>query len=74
MVPMFGGKNIGMALIPFIVGLIVLAVDKNKRTFHERTANRWFVAEGFLGWVGLEMIRRKRTSAYGVVRAGYIMP
>lgn len=57
MVPMFGGRSFYMAAIPFIVGLITLVVDKNKRTFHESTAYRWFVLEGFLGWVGLEMIR-----------------
>lgn len=57
MVPMFGGRSFYMAAIPFIVVLVTLVVDKNKRTFHERTTYRWFVLEGFLGWVGLEMIR-----------------
>ena len=57
MVPMFGGKSIFMAAIPLIVGFITLMMDKNKRTFHERTGYRWFVLEGAVGWAGMEMIR-----------------
>jgi len=57
LVPMFGGKSFFMTAIPLMVGAISLVMDKNKRLFHERTAYRWFVMEGVLGWVGLEMIR-----------------
>ena len=54
---MFGGKSFFMAALPLLVGALVLAVDKNKRAFHEHTGYRWFVLEGVLGWVGLEMLR-----------------
>jgi apolipoprotein N-acyltransferase len=57
LVPMFGGKSFFMAAIPLVTGLLVFFVDKNKRIFHERTGYRWFVFEGAVGWVGLEMIR-----------------
>jgi apolipoprotein N-acyltransferase len=57
LVPMFGGKSLFMAAIPLLAGLLVFLVDKNKRAFHERTSYRWFVVEGVVGWVGLEMLR-----------------
>lgn len=57
LVPMFGGKSFFMVTLPLLVGALVLAVDKNKRAFHEHTGYRWFALEGVLGWVGLEMLR-----------------
>jgi apolipoprotein N-acyltransferase len=57
LVPMFGGKSFFMATIPLLTAIFVFFVDKNKRLFHERTGYRWFVLEGAVGWVGLEMIR-----------------
>lgn len=46
-----------MKLLPLIFGLIVFLTDLGTRAFHERTAYRWFVLSGALGWVGVEMIR-----------------
>jgi apolipoprotein N-acyltransferase len=57
LVPMFGSKSFFMATIPLLTGLLVFFVDKNKRLFHARSGNRWFVLEGAVGWVGLEMLR-----------------
>jgi apolipoprotein N-acyltransferase len=57
LVPMFGGKSIFMAAIPLLAGALAFLVDKKKRAFHERTAYRWFITEGVMGWVSLEMIR-----------------
>lgn len=57
LVPVFGGKSCFMSAIPLLAGALAFLVDMHKRTFHERTAYRWFVVEGVVGWVGLEMIR-----------------
>lgn len=57
LIPIFGKMSIGMAVIPLIAAVIVFFTDQAKRGFHERTAYRWFVLEGIVGWVGLEMIR-----------------
>lgn len=55
--PIFGGRSLFMVLFPLAIAVIVLLTDKNKRAFHEQTSYRWFVLEGALGWVGIEMIR-----------------
>jgi apolipoprotein N-acyltransferase len=57
LVPIFGGTGSFMAWLPLVIGLIILLMDKNKRAFHERSKFRWFVLEGALGWVGMEMLR-----------------
>jgi apolipoprotein N-acyltransferase len=57
LVPMFGGKSIFMAAIPLLAGALAFLADKEKRAFHQHTAYRWFITEGVMGWVGLEMIR-----------------
>ncbi|NLE76527.1 MAG: hypothetical protein GX605_07220 [Chloroflexi bacterium] len=57
LVPMFGGKSTVMAAVPLAVGALALLLDRDKRRFHEATAYRWFVPEGVVGWVGLEMAR-----------------
>jgi len=57
LVPIFGGSGSYMAWLPLVIGFIILLTDKNKRAFHERSGYRWFVLEGTLGWVGLEMLR-----------------
>jgi apolipoprotein N-acyltransferase len=57
LVPIFGSKGIFFALVPLVIGVTVFFVDKGKRSFHRRTGYRWFVLEGVVGWVGLEMIR-----------------
>ena len=46
-----------MRLLPLLFGGIVFLTDLGTRAFHERTAYRWFVLSGALGWVGVEMIR-----------------
>jgi len=46
-----------MRLLPVLFGLFVLLADSRTRAFHERTAYRWFIMNGALGWVGVEMIR-----------------
>ena len=39
------------------VMLIVFLVESGSRRFHERTRFRWFVLEGAVIWVGIELIR-----------------
>jgi apolipoprotein N-acyltransferase len=57
LVPIFGGGALFALALFLAIGGLVLLVDKNKRPFHEQTGYRWFVLEGAVGWVGLEMIR-----------------
>ena len=58
LVPMFGGKSFFMVTLPLLVGALVLAVDKNKRAFHEHTGYRWFALEGVLAGTKLRSISR----------------
>lgn len=55
--PVFGGTGNFMAYLPLIVAGISLLADSGARRFHARTTFRWFVAQGVVGWVGIEMIR-----------------
>ena len=55
--PIFGGSGNFMAYLPLIVAGISLLVDWGSRRFHGRTGFRWFVAQGVVAWVGIEMIR-----------------
>lgn len=57
LIPAFAGKSLGMVILPLGIFLLSLAMDRKKRAFHESTAYRWFVLEGVVGWVGLEMVR-----------------
>ena len=57
LVPIFGGKSVFMVLLPLGVGALSLLLDRSKRAFHEATSFQWFVVEGAVGWVGLEMLR-----------------
>jgi apolipoprotein N-acyltransferase len=57
LVPAFGGMSWLMTALPLGIFALVLATDRRKRAFHEGTAYRWFVLEGVVSWVGLEMIR-----------------
>ncbi|MBN1429244.1 MAG: apolipoprotein N-acyltransferase [Anaerolineae bacterium] len=55
--PVFGGTGSFMAYLPLIVAGISLLVDNGARRFHARTGFRWFVTQGVVIWVGVEMIR-----------------
>ncbi len=55
--PVFGGSGNFMAYLPLIVAGISLLVDSGSRRFHARTGYRWFIPQGLVAWVGIEMIR-----------------
>jgi len=55
--PVFGGTGNFMAYLPLIVAGISLLADSGARRFHARTDFRWFVLQGTVAWVGIEMIR-----------------
>lgn len=55
--PIFGGTGSLMAWLPFAIGVIVFVMNQNDRAFHARTRYRWFVLQGTVGWIGLEMLR-----------------
>lgn len=55
--PIFAGSGLYMTWLPLIIGLITFFADQSLRSFHERTAYRWFVVNGAVNWVGFEMIR-----------------
>jgi apolipoprotein N-acyltransferase len=46
-----------LKLFPLVVIAIVFLAESGTRRFHERTSYRWFVLEGALTWVGIELIR-----------------
>ncbi len=52
-----GSNILWIQLLPVGIFLIVLVMDSGNRRLHERTGYRWFVLEGALTWVGIEMIR-----------------
>lgn len=55
--PVFGGTGNFMAYLPLMVAGISLLTDSGSRRFHERTGFRWFVPQGLVSWVGIELIR-----------------
>jgi apolipoprotein N-acyltransferase len=44
-------------LLPLIIGAIAFLSDMGSRQMNERTGYRWFVPQGALVWMGIEMIR-----------------
>lgn len=46
-----------MRALPFVIGLVAMAASSRDRKFHQRTGFRWFVLQGPLVWVGIELIR-----------------
>ncbi len=42
---------------PLIVAGLAFVMGRGDRPFHERTGYRWFVVQGAVAWIGLEMIR-----------------
>jgi len=42
---------------PLIVAALAFVMGRGDRPFHERTGYRWFVVQGAVAWLGLEMIR-----------------
>jgi len=42
---------------PLIVAALAFLMGRGDRPFHERTGYRWFVLQGAVAWLGLEMIR-----------------
>jgi len=46
-----------MRFLPILFGVFVLVTDSRTRAFHEKTEYRWFVINGSICWVGVEMIR-----------------
>ena len=54
---MFAGSVWYMRWLPLFIGVVAALVGGRDRAFHERTAYRWFVLQGAVVWVGIEMIR-----------------
>lgn len=46
-----------MKCIPMLIGIITTFIGFRERAFHERTHYHWFVPQGAIMWVGVEMIR-----------------
>jgi apolipoprotein N-acyltransferase len=57
MLPVFGGSGSWMSWIPLGIFLLSFLLDRGDRAFHERTGWRWFVVEGAVAWLGIEMVR-----------------
>ncbi len=57
LVPIFAGSGLYMTWLPLLIAGITYVADSSARAFHERTGYRWFVWQGALNWVGIEMIR-----------------
>ncbi len=55
--PVFHGSGTFMEYLPLIVAVISFVFDMGSRRFHARTHFRWFVTQGLVAWVGIEMIR-----------------
>ncbi len=56
----FGGMFEGilyMQYLPLFIGLAAALVGSREKAFHTRTGYRWFILQGALLWVGIEMIR-----------------
>ncbi|MBN1428489.1 MAG: apolipoprotein N-acyltransferase [Anaerolineae bacterium] len=52
-----GGGAWYMRTLPLWIGALVFLMERGNRPLHERTAYRWFVLQGVVGWIGFEMIR-----------------
>jgi len=46
-----------MRLLPLLVAAFVFLAERGNRALHERSAYRWFVVQGVVGWIGFEMLR-----------------
>jgi len=55
--PVFAGSGSFMMYLPAIVFVIALLTEGGNRAFNQRTRYRWFVPQGVVSWVGIEMIR-----------------
>ncbi len=55
--PVFAGSGLFMEYLWIYVFIISFLADMGNRAFNERTRYRWFVPQGVVGWVGIEMLR-----------------
>jgi len=46
-----------MQALPLLIALVAAAASSRDRRFHQRTNYRWFLLQGPLVWVGIELIR-----------------
>ncbi|MDZ7844645.1 MAG: nitrilase-related carbon-nitrogen hydrolase [Anaerolineales bacterium] len=53
----FNGGPLIMRWLPLLIGLIAGLASSRDRAFHQRTGCRWFLLQGPLVWVGIELIR-----------------
>lgn len=53
----FHGGPLLMRWLPLLIGLIAGLAGSRDRGFHQRTDYRWFLLQGPLVWVGIELIR-----------------
>lgn len=58
---MFGGSTAGMVVVIQVVVVAIIVMElftvPGVVRFHRQTGYRWFVAQGVVDWVGVEMIR-----------------
>lgn len=53
----FGVKAWYMKYLPLIIGVLIFFIDKNLRKSDEKTNFKYFILDGVLSWVGVELIR-----------------
>ena len=54
---MFGNGPWFMQALPLLIALVAAAASSRDRRFHVHTGYRWFLLQGPLVWVGIELIR-----------------
>ncbi|MGB9750187.1 MAG: hypothetical protein ACPLWB_05050 [Caldisericia bacterium] len=53
----FGRGAWYMKYLPLIIGVLIFFIDKNLRKSDEKTNFKYFILDGVLSWVGVELIR-----------------
>ena len=63
----FAGQHVAIVfqLLPLYVVGLVTALAWRSRTFHERTAYRWFLVSAPVAWVGIDALRTLGNEALG---------
>lgn len=55
--PVFAGTGTVMRYLPVGAFALAFLMDRGLRSWHARSGYRWFVLQGAVGWVGIEMVR-----------------
>lgn len=53
----FGRGAWYMKYLPLLIGVLIFFIDKNLRISDEKTNFKYFILDGMLSWVGVELIR-----------------